>query len=95
MSKLILALAALTVGLGRTAAAQAPYGSASHTAEVGGVQIDRMSRYRVRKPFEAPKPGAVGRRGGELPSADQGGQSAERCKPGTHGERGAEGVKKR
>lgn len=57
MSKLILALTALTLGVSRITAAQSPYvGSAAHTADVGGVQIQRAPRYHVRKPFEAPKP---------------------------------------
>lgn len=65
MSRLMLAVAALTLSLGRTAGAQAPYGAAAYTAEVGGVEIDRVPRYRARHPFEAPKPRApVASRGG-------------------------------
>lgn len=62
MSKLILAFTVLTLGLSRAAGAQTAYiGSAAHTAEVGGLEIERVPRYRARKPFEAPK---TGRRAG-------------------------------
>jgi hypothetical protein len=57
MSKLMLALTAFALGLSRTTAAQTAYvGSVSRTAEVGGLEIGRVPRYRARHPFEAPKP---------------------------------------
>lgn len=65
MSKLIFALAALT--LGQTATAQTAYSGAAHTAELGGLEIERVPRYRAREPFEAPKPRVE--RAGRAPSS--------------------------